>query len=197
MHIFDAPMHGKHINIRDFSSSSKYAHSIHEQDTAVDDCQGGVHQKSRLWAVLSVFGASAMTLVYGQSVDASDWGPEAGLMHFFLAAFLPLRIYGRLSFPDKTHVVWPSLALHATVMLCAYPYERERVSVVLFCGVLLCVGFYGSLVVSLRSLAVNAATLLVILNAVLCLMVYASDSRLATPYYHASFFLLLILLLSF
>jgi hypothetical protein len=134
--------------------------------------------------------------VYAQQGAARDWGPEAGLLHFFLAAFLPLRIYARLCFPEKTDVVWPSLALHAAVMLCAYPYDTERVSVVVFCGVLLCVGFYTSRRVRARSLAVNAFTLLLLLNALLALMVYANDHRLVVSYYHVSFALLCLLLVA-
>lgn len=195
MHAFDAPLHGKHISLRDFSS--KYDHDSRSEDAVADDNHADPRQRQALGRVLPVITASAMTLVHGQQGGARDWGPEADLLHFFLAAFLPLRIYARLRFPEKGAVVWPSLALHSTVMLCAYPYDTERVSVVVFCGVLLCAGYYSSCGVPARSLAVNALTLLVVLNAVLCLMVYTNDSRLVTSYYHLSFASLCVLLVLF
>ena len=195
MYSFDAPMHGKSISIRDFSS--KYVREPFEQDSVAEEGQGGTRHGSRWWDAFSVCGAGAMALVYAQRVEAGDWGPEAGLLHFFLAAFLPLRIYGRLCFPEKTYAVWPSLALHAIVMLCAYPYEGERVSGVVFGACVLCVGLYASAGAGLRSLAANAATLLVMLNAVLCLLVYANDRRLGSSYYHASFVLVCVALVSF
>jgi hypothetical protein len=198
MYVFDAPMHGKSISTRDFSS--KYVREPYEQDAAAEDGQGGARHGSRWWDAFSVCGAGAMALVHAQRVGAGDVGPEAGLLHFFLAAFLPLRIYGRLcfsAFPERTYAVWPSLALHATVMLCAYPYERERVSAVVFGACVLCVGLHASAGFGLRSLAANAATLLVMLNAVLCLLVYANDSRLGSSYYHASFVAACVALASF
>jgi hypothetical protein len=189
MHAFDAPLHGKHINLREFSS--KYDHGARTEDVTAEE---DPRKSQALWHALPVCIASVMTLVHGAQTDAKDWGPEAGLLHFFLAAFLPLRIYARLSLPEKGVVVWPSLALHFIVMMFAYPYDTERVSVVLFCAVLMCVGFYTSRCVPTRPLAVNAFTLLVILNAVLCLMVYANDNRLVVSYYHVSFSALCLLL---
>lgn len=195
MHAFDAPLHGKHISLREFSN--KYDHGTRAEDAVAEDSHADPRQRQALARALPVVIASVMTLVHGQQGAARDWGPEADLLHFFLAAFLPLRIYARLSFPEKGAVVWPSLVLHSTVMLCAYPYDTERASVVVFCGVLLCAGFYSSCGVPARSLAVNALSLLVILNAVLCLMVYANDNRLVTSYYHFSFASLCILLMLF
>jgi|LauGreDrversion2_2_1035103.scaffolds.fasta_scaffold40571_2 hypothetical protein len=192
MHAFDAPLHGKSINLRDFSH--KYDHGARAEDAVDEDGHADHRQRQALWHALPVVTAIAMTLVHGQQGAARDWGPEADLLTFFLAAFLPLRIFARLRFPEKGAVAWPSLALHSTVMLCAYPYDTERVSVVVFCAVLLCVGFYTTRCVPTRSLALNAFTLLVILNAVLCLMVYANDSRLVVAYYHVSFSALCVLL---
>jgi hypothetical protein len=188
MHVFDAPMHGKHISLRDFSN--KYEQVARQDDVDGEDCHAGLQKKNLWWHVFPSCAACAMTFVYARQAEVRDWGPQASLFHFFLAAFLPLRIYGRLFCLDKTHVVWPCLALHVAVMLCAYPYETERVSTVVFVGVLLCGGFYASESVRVRSLAANAATLLVILNAVLCLMVYANDRQLASTYYHVSFALI-------
>jgi len=193
MHAFDAPMHGKHINLRDFSS--KY--DARPADAAVDDCQGGTRQWNLFARLFPACSAGAMTFVYGQRREATDWGPEAALLHFFLAAFLPIRIYMRLCFPEKLQLVWPCLALHATVMLCAYPYDVEKVSIVVFCGVLVCDGFLVTRCVRARSLAANACTLLLLLNGVLCLLVYSNNSRLAASYYHASFALLCLAFLSF
>jgi hypothetical protein len=72
-------------------------------------------------------------------------------------------------------------------MLFAYPYETERASFVVFCIILLCVGYFASRGVVARSLTVNSLTLMVLLNAVLCLMVYVNDSRLVVSYFHVSF----------
>jgi hypothetical protein len=192
---FDAPLHGKQMNFRDFSG--RYDHLSKTEDAGSDDGHADLRQRSAVWHALPGCIALAITLVHGLETDASDWGPEAGLLHFFLAVFLPLRIYARLSLPEKGAVVWPSLALHASVMLFAYPYETERASVVVFCGVLLCVGYFASRGVVARSLVVNALTLMVLLNAVLCLMVYVNDSRLVVSYFHVSFAALCLLLVLF
>lgn len=192
---FDAPLHGKHMNLRDFSG--RYESLAKTDDAGADDGRADLRQRSALWHALPACVALAMTLVHGLETGASDWGPEAGLLHFFLAAFLPLRIYARLCLPEKGVLVWPSLALFASVMLFAYPYETERASVVVFCGVLLCVGYFASRGVVARSLAVNALTLMVMLNAVLCLMVYVNDSRLVVTYFHVSFGALCVLLVLF
>ena len=96
MHAFDAPLHGKHINLRDFSS--KYDHGARTEDVAAEEDPRKQHA---LWHALPVCVASVMTLVHAAQTETKDWGPEAGLMHFFLAAFLPLRIYARLSFPER------------------------------------------------------------------------------------------------
>jgi len=189
MQSFDAPMHGKHISLRDFSM--KFDHAARTEEAAGEEHP---HKRNSSWHVLSVCIASAMTVVHALQGGARDWGPEADLMHFFLAAFLPLRIYGRLCFPEKSESVWPSLALHVAVMLCAYPYDTERVSVVVFVGVLVYDGASASRRLRGRSLAWNAGTLLVLLNAVLCLLVYANDSGLVVSYYHASFLSLGVLL---
>jgi hypothetical protein len=190
MHAFDAPMHGKHMNLREFSS--KY--DPRTADVEVDECDRGACSWTLFARLFPVCGAGAMTSVYALRREATDWGPEAALIHFFLAVFLPLRIYVCLCFPDKTQPVWPSLALHATLMLFAYPYDVERVSVVVFCAVLLAAGLHTSRCVRTRSLAANAAAMLSLLNGVLCLIVYNNDSRLTGSYYHCSFVLLCLAL---
>lgn len=195
MHAFDAPMHGKQMNLREFSS--KYDHDHDAQPEAGADDRGGSRRRNLLWRLFPACSASAMTSVYALRREATDWGPEAALLHFFLATFLPLRVYARLCSPDRTRAVWPGLALHASVMLFAYPYDTAAVSGVVFCAVLLCDGFYVGRSAGVRSLAANALTLLVLSNAVLCLIVYSRDSRLAASYYHASFASLCVLLVSF
>lgn len=193
MHIFDAPMHGKNMNLREFSS--KY--DPRTADVATDDCTTGAVSWTLFAWLFPVCTASAMTMVYGLRREATDWGPEAPVLHFFLAALLPLRIYTRLCFPEKTQLVWPSLALHCIVMLFAYPYDVERVSGVVFCSLLLATGFHASRCVRTRSLAVNAATLLLLASGVLSLFVLNADSRVSVSYYHCSFSLFCLAFLSF
>ena len=193
MHAFDAPMHGKQMNLREFSS--KYEPRPVEADA--DECEAGTCSPTVFARVFPVCTAGAMTMVYALRREATDWGPEAALIHFFLAVFLPLRMYVCLSFADKTQPAWLCLALHATVMLFAYPYDVARVSGVVFCAVLLAAGFHASRCVRTRSLASNAAAMLALLNGVLCLMVYSNDSRLPASYYHCSFVLLCLALFSF
>jgi hypothetical protein len=193
MHVFDAPMHGKSMNLREFSS--KY--DPRTADVAVDDCTTVAGSWTLFAWLFPVCTASAMTMVYGLRREATDWGAEAPVLHFFLAALLPLRIYARLCFPEKTQIVWPSLALHCIVMLFAYPYDVERVSGVVFCSVLLAAGFHATRYVRTRSLAANAATLLLLANGVLSLFVHTADSRASVSYYHCSFALLCLAFLSF
>jgi len=193
MHVFDAPMHGKSMNLREFSS--KY--DPRTADVAADDCTTGAGSWALFAWLFPVCTASAMTMVYGLRREATDWGPEAPVLHFFLAALLPLRIYTRLCFPEKTQLVWPSLALYATVMLFAYPYDVERVSGVVFCAVLLADGLFMARFMRGRSLAANAATLLLLANGVLSLFVQNADSRVSVSYYHCSFALLCVVFFSF
>ena len=191
MHAFDAPLHGKHISMRDFSS--KYDHEVNREEEAVENYQGDI----RNWTLCRLFpvcGASVMTFVYGLRRETTDWGPQAALLHFFLSAFLPLRIYACLCVPERTHAVWPNLAIYVTVMLFAYPYDMQKASVVVFCALLLCTGFQATRCVKKRSLAANALTLFLLSNAVLCLMVCTHDSRVVDSYYHTSFLSLLFFL---
>jgi hypothetical protein len=194
MHAFDAPLHGKHISLREFSN--KYDHDVSRQEGSTDDFQGNPSHWT-LCRLFPVCGASVMTFVYGLRRETTDWGPQAALLHFFLSVFLTLRIYARLYAPEKTHAMWPSLALYATVMLFAYPYDTEKASVVVFCALLLCAGFYSTRCVHGRSLAANALTLLVLLNGLLCLVVCTQDSRVIDSYYHVSFASLCLFLVSF
>ena len=194
MHAFDAPLHGKHISLRDFSS--KYDHEISREELDTENCQAGTGH----WTSNRLFpacGAGVMTFVYALRRETTDWGPQAALLQFFLSAFLPLRIYAHLRSTDRTYAVWPSMALYATVLLFAYPYDTEKASVVVFCVMLLCVGFQSSRCVHGRSLAANALTLLVLSNAVLCLMVCTQDTRVVDSYYHVSFASLCLFLVSF
>jgi len=194
MHAFDAPLHGKHISLRDFSS--KYDHEISREELVAQDCQAGTGH----WTLNRLFPACAagvMTFVYALRRETTDWGPQAALLQFFLSAFLPLRIYVGVCSPERKHAVWPSLALYATVMLFAYPYDTEKASVVVFCALLLCAGFHASRSVNGRSLAANALTLLVLCNGVLCLMVCTHDNRVVDSYYHLSFASLCLFLVSF
>jgi hypothetical protein len=184
MHAFDVPLHGKHISLREFSS--KYDHDTNRPEEATDDCQGSTSHWT-LRRLFPVCGASAMTFVYALRRETTDWGPQAALLQFFLSVFLTLRIYARLYVAEKAHAVWPSLALYATVMLFAYPYDTEKASLVVYCALLLCAGFHSTRGVHGRSLAVNALTLLVLLNGVLCLMVCTHDNPVVYSYYHVSF----------
>jgi hypothetical protein len=193
MHVFDAPMHGKSMNLREFSS--KY--DPRTADVAADDCTTGAGSWTLFAWLFPVCTASAMTMVYGLRREATDWGPEAPVLHFFLAALLPLRIYTRLCFPEKIQCVWPSLVLHCIVMLFAYPYDVERVSGVVFCSVFVADCFFMARCVRGRSLAANAATLLLLANGVLSLVVHNAESRVSVSYYHSSFVLLCIAFLSF
>jgi len=183
MHAFDAPMHGKQMNLREFSS--KYEPRPVEPEA--DECDAGTCSPTVFARLFPVSAAGAMTVVYALRREANDWGPEASLLHFFLAVFLPLRMYVCLAFADKTQPAWVCLALHATVMLFAYPYDVAQVSVVVFCAVLLAAGFHASRCLRTRSLAANAAAMLSLLNGGLCLVVYSNDSRLPVSYYHGSF----------
>ena len=193
MHVFDAPMHGKSMNLREFSS--KY--DPRTADVTADDCTTGAGSWTLFAWLFPVCTASAMTMVYGLRREATDWGPEAPVLHFFLAALLPLRIYTRLCFPEKMQCVWPSLALHCIVMLFAHPDDVERVSGVVFCSVLVADCFFMARCVRGRSLAVNAATLLLLANGVLSLVVHNADSLVSVSYYHCSFALLCLAFLSF
>jgi hypothetical protein len=184
MHAFDAPLHGKHISLREFSN--KYDHEMSREEETADDCQGGSAHRT-LCYLFPACGATAMTLAYGLRRETTDWGPQAALLHFFLSVFLTLRIYARLSAPDRTYPVWPSLALYVTVMLFAYPYDTEKASVVVFFALLSCAAFHGTRCVNGRSLATNALTLLVLCNGVLCLMVCTHDNPVVDSYYHFSF----------
>lgn len=195
MHVFDAPMHGKSMNLREFSS--KYDPRPADVASAGDDCTAGARSRTLFAWLFPVCTASAMTTVFGLRREATDWGPEAPVLHFFLAALLPLRIYTRLCLPEKTQVVWPSLALHVTLMLFAYPYDVERVSGVVFCSVLVADCCFMARCVRGRSLAANAATLVLLANGVLALVVQSADSRVSVSYYHWSFVLLCVAFLSF
>jgi hypothetical protein len=194
MYAFDAPLHGKHISLRDFSS--KYDHEISREEEIADDCQGGTVDRT-LYRLFPACGASAMTFVYALRREITDWGPQAALLQFFLSVFLTLRIYSRLYVPDKTHAIWPSLVLYITVMLFAYPYEMEKASVVVFCVLLFCAGFHSIRCVQGRSLAVNAMTLMLLLNGLLCLVVSTQDNPVIDSYYHISCSSLCLLLVSF
>lgn len=194
MYAFDAPLHGKNISLREFSN--KYDHEVSKEDGVTDDCQGG----AGLWTLCRAFpacGATAMTLIYGLRRETTDWGPQAALLHFFLSAFLPLRIYASVCVPDKTCAVWPSLVLYLMVMLFAYPYEKEKASIVVFCCLLLSTGFHATRNVHGRSLASNSLTLFLLLNAVLCLMVSTQENRVMDSYYHVTFVSLCIFQVSF
>lgn len=194
MHAFDAPLHGKHISLREFSN--KYDHEKSREDETADECHVGLSD----WTSCRLFpacGASAMTLVYALRRETTDWGPQAALLQFFLSAFLTLRMYASVCVADRTHAVWPSLVLYVAVMLFAYPYDMEKASVVVFCALLLCAGIHGTRCVRGRSLAANALTLMVLCNGVLCLMVCTLDSPVVDSYYHASFASLMIFLVSF
>lgn len=193
MHIFDAPMHGKSMNLREFSS--KY--DPRTADVAADDCATGAGSLALFAWLFPVGTASAMTMVYGLRRDATDWGPEAPVLLFFLAAVLPLRVYTCLCFPEQTYAVWPSVALHCVVMLFAYPYDVERVPGVVFCSLLAAASVFTARCVRGRSLVANAATLLLLANGVLSLVVQNADSRVSLSYYHASFALLCLVFLSF
>ncbi len=198
MQAFDAPMHGKHINLREFSS--KYDRDT-PTDATADDLHGGVRRRGLLWRVFPVGGACALTLVYSLRREAADWGPEAALMHFFVAVFLPLRVYARVSSErtnaERTHAVWPAVAVFAAVVFLAYPYDTETVAGAVFCAMLLCDGVYAGRSARVRSLAANALTLLVLANALLSLMVFRRGDPLAASWYHASFASLCALLASF
>jgi len=198
MQAFDAPMHGKLMNLREFSS--KYDRET-VPDEKADDGHGGARRRGVMWRVFPVYGASALTLIYALRREATDWGPAAALLHFFVAAFLPLRAYARVCVErtpaERTHAVLPLVALFAVVMLFAYPYDTATVAGVVFCAVLVCDGVYATRSARARSLAANALTLLVCSNAVLCLMVYRRGSALVEPYYHTSFAALCALLASF
>ncbi len=191
MHAFDAPMHGKHISMREFASKAP------PDAAGGDDCRGGARKRSVLWRLFPVCAAGAVTLVFALQREAADWGPEAALLHVFLAAFLPLRVHARVRAGERASAVWPSAALLVALLVCARPYDTETVPGVLFVALLLCDCLHVARGARVRSLAANALTLLVLSNAVLCVLVYRGESRLSASYYHASFAALCALLVSF
>jgi uncharacterized membrane protein HdeD (DUF308 family) len=199
MQAFDAPMHGKHMNLREFSS--KFDREALTEEKTDDDCHGGARRRGLVWRLLPVCGASALTIVFALRREATDWGPEAALLHYFIAMFLPLRMYARVcwerSSAERTQAGWLALALLAVVMLFAYPYDTATVAGAVFGAVLLCDGVYAARSARARPLAANALTLLVLSNALLSLMVYRHESPLAASWYHTSFASLCALLVSF
>lgn len=189
MNVFDVPLHGKNISLRDFSSKVES-----RGDSAGTDAAKVLRPGSTANGMLC---AAAMTLMYGVQRTAPDWDPVAGYVHFFLAAYLPMHVYARLTCGAKQRAVWPAVALHASVMLFAYPYDRAEISSALFFAltvldVIFTVRFADDALPGRHILAVC-----VILNAVLCLTVSVLHAAKIAWFYNASFVALFALFVSF
>jgi hypothetical protein len=100
---FDAPLHGKHMNLRDFSD--RYETLSKTDDTVADDGRSDLRQRIALWHALPACVTLTMTIVHGLETGTTEWGPETGLLHFFLSVFLPLLIYTLMCLPEKGVVV--------------------------------------------------------------------------------------------
>ena len=193
MNVFDVALHGKNISLRDFSGRVDS-----RGDGAGADAPHRASGMSKLSSTVnSMLCAFAMTLIYSVQRTATDWDPVAPCVHFFLAAYLPLHVYARLTCGAKQLAVWPAVVLHASVMLFAYPYDRAGVSIRVFFVLLLLnaiftVRFSDTIVIGRHVVGVC-----VILNAALCLTVYMLHAAEIVWYYNLSFLALFVLFVSF
>jgi hypothetical protein len=193
MNVFDVTLHGKNISLRDFSAKAE----SRGESTGADAPYRGAGVFRMNPTVNGLLVAFAMTLIYAMQHPATDWSPLAGYVHFFLASYLPLHVYGRLTCSVKQFAVWPAVALHASVMLFAYPYDRAEISSRLFfaltlLNVIFTVRFSDAVLIGRHIIAVC-----VILNALLCLTVYMLHAAEIVWYYNLSFFALFALFVSY
>jgi hypothetical protein len=191
MNVFDVALHGKNISLRDFSGK------VEARDSAGADAPNRAAVPRPGSTAHAMLCAAAMTLAYGVQRAAPDWDPLAGYVHFFLAAYLPMHVYARLTCGAKQAAVWPAVALHASVMLFAYPYDRAEISGGLFCALTALDAIFTVRLPDGVVLGRHILAVCVLLNALLCLTVTALHAANIVWFYNASFFALFALFVSF
>ena len=91
----------------------------------------------------------------------------------------------------------PVVALHASVMLFTYPYDRAEISSGLFCALTLLNAIFTVRFPDRTLSSRHVLTVCVILNAVLCLTVYVLHTAKIAWFYNLSFLALFALFVSF
>ena len=193
MNVFDVALHGKNISLRDFSGKVE----SRGDSAGTDAAHRGANVLRPGPTVHGMLCAFAMTLLYGMQRTPPDWDPLAGYVHFFLAAYLPMHVYARLTCGAKQLAVWPAVALHASVMVFAYPYDRAEISSGLFCALTLLDAIFTVRFPDGALPGRHVLTVCVILNAVLCLTVYVLHAAKIVWFYNLSFLALFALFVSF
>jgi hypothetical protein len=124
---FDIPIHTKNISTRDFAvrteRSERMDHPQHPQQ----------HQKERQTIQPPMLGAAALlaacaTVWFALQESLADGMRLAPCMHFYVSALLPLLLYDHILAPARSKNMWALLAVHAGVMLFAFPFARASVS---------------------------------------------------------------------
>ena len=192
MNVFDVALHGKNISLRDFTGKVEA-----RGDGAADAPHRAAAVQRPAATAHAMLCAAALTLAYGMQRAAQDWDPLAGYVHFFLAAYLPLHVYARLTCGAKQVAVWPAVALHASVMLFAYPYDRADIPGGLFCALTVLDAIFAVRVPDGVVLGRHILAVCVILNAVLCLTVTVLHAAKIEWFYNASFLALFVFFVSF
>jgi len=184
---FDIPIHTKNISTRDFAVRPEN-HPQHPQHSQ--------HQKERPAHTSMqppMLGAAALlvaflTVWFALQEALADGMRVASCMHFYVSALLPLLLYDHILAPARSRNMWALLAVHAGVMLFAFPFARASVSArlhVLVLGLVLCLAHRQAhrgwrFVLALAAAANSAASVYAL----------AHFPAAAFLYYHVSFALL-------
>ena len=132
--------------------------------------------------------AACLTVWFALQESLADGVRVASCIHFYVSALLPLLLYDHILAPARSKNVWALLAVHAGVMLFAFPFGREVVSVRLHVLVLVL-----GLVLAHRQGQRGWQCLLALAasgNSALSVYALAQHPAAAVLYYHVSFALL-------
>lgn len=183
---FDIPIHTKNISTRDFAVRPEHQHQQHPHQ----------HQKERpahppmhppLLGAAALL-AAGLTVWFALQESLADGMRVASCIHFYVSALLPLLLYDHILAPARSKNMWALLAVHAGVMLFAYPYGRAVVSARLHVLVLVL-----GLVLAHRQAHRGWRCLLALAasaNSAVSLYALAQNPAAAFLYYHVSFALL-------
>lgn len=181
---FDIPIHTKNISTRDFAvRTERPEHQQHPQQ----------HQKERPTIQPPMLGAAALlaaclTVWFALQESLADGMRVAPCMHFYVSALLPLLLYDHILAPARSKNMWALLAVHAGVMIFAFPFGRAFVSArlhVLVLGLCLVLA-HGQAHRGWRFLLALAAAA----NSAVSVYAHAQHPAAAFLYYHFSFALL-------
>lgn len=118
---FDIPIHTKNISTRDFAVRPE-----HGNDPPPGRKERQTHPTMHGAASLL---AACMTVWYALQESLADGMHVASCIHFYVSALLPLLLYDHILAPSHGKNMWALVAVHAGVMLFAYPYDRAFVSI--------------------------------------------------------------------